>query len=97
MTAVICWSMKTRTVANKAGTMATKHNHHGFDPRGWISQPRPLQVGWNSLGTVNFGVSTPKIMSMMVMEPMAMITPKSEMKPRTLAEKRFWQKNVFKT
>jgi hypothetical protein len=36
------------------------------------------------------GVSTPKTMSMHVMEAMAMITAKSEMNPRTLAEKRFW-------
>lgn len=74
---------------HKAGTMATKHNHHGLFPKGWISQPRPDHVGWNSLGTLSFGVSTPKIMSMKVMEAIAMITAKSEMKPRTLAENRF--------
>ena len=69
--------------------MATKHNHHGLFPKGWISQPRPDHVGWNSLGTLSVGVSTPKIMSMKVMEAIAMITAKSEMKPRTLAENRF--------
>ncbi|KAF3839018.1 hypothetical protein F7725_017735 [Dissostichus mawsoni] len=45
MTAVICWSMKMRIVQSSAGTAAASSVHHGFVPRGEISQPRELDVG----------------------------------------------------
>jgi len=39
MTAVICWSRKTRMVANSAGTIATRTNHQWVTAAGLINQP----------------------------------------------------------
>uniref|UniRef100_A0A6B0UZQ6 Uncharacterized protein n=1 Tax=Ixodes ricinus TaxID=34613 RepID=A0A6B0UZQ6_IXORI len=77
MTAVICWSIKIRIVANSAGGNAASVVHHGFLPSHGISHPRPSQVGSNFWGTSSLGVSSPSSMSVKVMRPMAITTEKS--------------------
>lgn len=46
MTAVICWSMKSRMVTSRAGTDAARYTHQGFPPNGGTNQPRFGLVGW---------------------------------------------------
>ena len=45
-----------------------------------MSHPLPFHVGLNSLGTESLGVSTATKKSRRAMDPMAMMTAKSEMK-----------------
>ena len=45
MTAVICWSMKMRMTASRAGRQAASDVHHGLPPNGWINQARSFRVG----------------------------------------------------
>ena len=84
MTAVICWSIKIKMVANRAGMIATIDVHQGLDPKGEINHPRPDQVGLNSSGTDNFGVGIFAAISTNVIVKMAMMTAKSETKFLTL-------------
>lgn len=44
MTAVICWSIKMRITANKAGPIAAKDVHQGFPLKGGIIHPRFYHV-----------------------------------------------------
>ena len=76
MTAVICWSMKMRMVARRAGAMAAGTVHHGL-VNGSTNQPLPSHVGLKSPGTSSLGVCTPAHTSTPVIMQMVMKTAKS--------------------
>lgn len=79
ITLVICWSKNTRMEANSAGKQAAIYNHHGFLLLiGLMTQSRfEGSVGWNFVGTVNFGVSRPTAASIPDIAMIAMNTAKS--------------------
>lgn len=61
MTVVICWSMKIRMQASKAGRRASGTVQSGLPSNGGISQPRPSHVGWNRAWTHYFSPSLLKV------------------------------------
>lgn len=63
-------------VASMAGAIAAGIVHQAL-VNGWISHPRPLHVGLNSLGTTSLGVATPVKASIEVIEQMVRKIPKS--------------------
>lgn len=82
--AVICWSMKTKIVASKAGMAAAGIDHTGFLPSGGITQPLSSAfVGWNFKGISSFGVLTPNAMSTPTIIMILIRMAKSETTART--------------
>lgn len=57
ITAVICWSKKTKIVERAAGTLAAKYNHQGFlSLKGLTSHPRPGLVGYKNICKITFTI-----------------------------------------
>jgi len=95
MTAVICWSMKIRMVAKRAGARAASGTHAGFSLTGETNHPLSGIVGWNSDGTVSFGVLRPTARSTPDMERIAMMTAKSLMMALTFTGRNGEFRNSF--
>ena len=84
ITAVICWSIKTRIVVSKAGIQAAIMVHQGFLPSGWMIQPLASDlVGSKFWGIFNFGVAIFRAKSTPTIIITDIITAKSETTLRT--------------